>query len=174
MIRHTPVAGASGLCYGQSEVEVDKFLFKENLDRIRSRLPLDFIKIYSSPLSRCSRLAKEFGEFTTDARLMELNFGHWEKCSWETIPIEESTPWMEDFVNQSPPGGETFAEMFSRVSDFMNGLEEEGKILLVTHAGVIRCLWAWLLEMPLSHSFRIPVGYGEVFHFKDKIIISKQ
>ncbi|NJL77227.1 MAG: hypothetical protein HC892_21620 [Saprospiraceae bacterium] len=37
------------------------------------------------------------------------------------------------------------------------------KVLIITHAGVIRCLWAYLLDIPLQNIFKIPVGYNEIF-----------
>jgi alpha-ribazole phosphatase len=37
--------------------------------------------------------------------------------------------------------------------------------LLITHAGVIRCIWSYLLEMPIKNMFKIPVGFGEIFVF---------
>jgi alpha-ribazole phosphatase len=44
-------------------------------------------------------------------------------------------------------------------------MEEHKKVLLITHAGVIRCLWAYLLEIPLQNIFKIPVAYNEIFIF---------
>ena len=38
------------------------------------------------------------------------------------------------------------------------------KVLIITHSGVIRCIWAYLLEIPLKNIFKIPVGFHE--HFK--------
>ena len=39
------------------------------------------------------------------------------------------------------------------------------KVLLITHAGVIRCIWSYLLEIPVKNMFKIPVGFEEIFVF---------
>jgi alpha-ribazole phosphatase len=38
--------------------------------------------------------------------------------------------------------------------------------MIVTHAGVIRCIWAYLLNIPLGDIFKLNVGYGEVLRCK--------
>lgn len=98
---------------------------------------------------------------------MEINFGKWEGKKWNDINQEELQKWMEDFVNIPAPEGENLSELYLRVSGFMDILRSKDfrKVLLITHAGVIRCLWAYLLEIPLFNIFKIPVAYGEVFAF---------
>jgi alpha-ribazole phosphatase len=74
---------------------------------------------------------------------------------------------MADFVNIKVPNGENLIQLFDRVKVFADSLrmEEHNKVLLITHAGVIRCLWAYLLAIPLQNIFKIPIAHSEIFIF---------
>lgn len=165
IIRHTPVAVDSTICYGQSDVELnDQFDHYFNL--YKNNLPSTFDKVFSSPLKRCSTLAKALTqtEITEDNRLMEMNFGDWELKSWNDIPMEESKNWTDNFDIVKTPQGESLNDLFNRIQDFYNELKEQNfkNVLIVTHAGPIRCFWANILEISLKNSFKIPVGFGEI------------
>ncbi len=168
VVRHTAVKVEKDLCYGQMEVPLAD-TFAEEARYLQSKLPDSFDAVYCSPLQRCHRLAQEFPykNIFYEKALMEMNFGKWEGKKWNEINQEELHKWMEDFVNISAPSGENLLGLYERVSDFMNSLRTKDyqKVLLITHAGVIRCLWAYLLEIPLLNIFKIPVAYGEVFAF---------
>ena len=44
-----------------------------------------------------------------DARLAELDFGHWEMQSWDGIPRAEVDAWAADVAHYRPGGGESVA-----------------------------------------------------------------
>ena len=161
LIRHTAVAVEPGTCYGRSELELSS-TFADEVASLRAQLPERFDRIFSSPLERCTRLAQSFGEFDTDARLLEYDFGDWEMLAWDDIEQTALDAWMQDFVNRRPPNGETVIEMRARVDDFLDSLRSQAheRVLIATHSGVIRCIWASLLEIPLAQVFKIHVGYG--------------
>ena len=77
LIRHTSVDVPKGLCYGQSDVplrptfEIEAAVTKAKIESIH------FDMAYTSPLSRCTRLAQYcgFGDTIRDPRILELNFG---------------------------------------------------------------------------------------------------
>ncbi len=168
VIRHTPVAIDQDVCYGQSDVDVSDSFFKD-VEAIRKQIPTDFDYIFSSPLKRCIELTKALGfnSFSTDKALMEMHFGDWENIRWNDINQQDLNKWMSNFVVEKTPNGENLLELFKRVEDLLDKLRTQPykKILLVTHAGVIRCIWAYILEIPLQNIFKIPVSYGEVFKF---------
>jgi alpha-ribazole phosphatase len=58
--------------------------------------------------------------------------------------------------------------MFARVAGFMDQLRtrDHHRCLIVTHAGVIRCIWAYLLNIPLGEIFKLDLGYGDVLRCK--------
>ena len=85
-IRHTSVDVPPGVCYGQSDVplrdsfEQEAAITSENLKAYRPQ-GRDFDHVYTSPLSRCVRLATYCGypDAERDKRIMEINFGDWER-----------------------------------------------------------------------------------------------
>ena len=168
LIRHTRVAIDSGICYGQSEIELAAD-FDDQVVELRPQLPQTFDVIYSSPTKRCAHLAQQFGDgIEQDNRLLEYDFGEWEMRPWDDIDSGALHAWMQDFVNVRPPGGETLMEMFDRVQEFLDGLRQSqhSRVLITTHAGVIRCVWASLLHIPLVQIFKINVGYGTILHIQ--------
>ena len=166
VIRHTPINFDKKRCYGRLDIPL-AVNFKDDLKKTKNRIGNDFDVIYTSPLSRCILLADEFkkGDNKIDERLLELDFGDWEGKLWDEINQDDLNKWMIDFVNEAPSNGETLSEMFHRVSEFLNELRtnKSEKVLIITHSGVIRCIWAYLLEIPLKNIFKIPVGFHEHF-----------
>ena len=95
---------------------------------------------------------------------MELNFGEWELKRWGEIDPDALSMWMADFVNRAVPGGESFTQLFMRVSSFIEDLKHElfRQVAIVTHAGVIRCFVVYFLALPLENAFRISVDYDSI------------
>ena len=164
VIRHTAVGVPKGLCYGQSEVPLAASA-EQDIQTLIRKLPEDFDKIYSSPSSRCQQLAARMTGLALecDKALMEMDFGDWEQQQWNEMDQEVLGIWMADFVHTKAPNGESLDLLFKRVQEFMNLLRKQDfkKVAIVTHAGVIRCIWAYLLEIPLQNIFKIPVDYGD-------------
>lgn len=164
IIRHTRVDVPSGTCYGQKDVALAP-TFETEAKAYMEQLNQPFDAIYSSPASRCIQLAYKFHPNPTkDQRLLEMNFGEWEGLNWNAIPPDISMPWMEDFVHIAPPNGENLQMMYNRIAQFLNELKQQShdKVLIVAHAGVMRCIWAYITQIPLANIFKIPIGYGEI------------
>jgi alpha-ribazole phosphatase len=167
LIRHTKTETLAGLCYGQSDVELAAS-FVDEAQRIRERLPnlLQDCLIISSPLKRCLQLAHTFGRtIETDDRLQEVNFGDWENQLFDKIDADLLKKWTENFVTMSPPNGESFNDLCCRVGHFWNGLiakKPAREVLLITHAGVIRALFAHVLQLPPANAFMFRVDVGSV------------
>ena len=165
IIRHTRLNLATGICYGQSEVETASS-FNEEKNQLIEKLDQSFDRVIASPLSRCTRLAESLSPkiLETDSRLLEYNFGDWELKKWDDLNQPDLQLWMDDFVNVAPPNGETLVEMMGRVSQFLDELRhtQDGHIVIVTHGGVIRCIYSYLLDIPLENLFKISIGYGDV------------
>ena len=165
--RHTRVSVPSGICYGQTDVAL-RDTFQEEINQFKNRIPTDLDVVFSSPLQRCVQVAETFSEeIITDNRLLEMDFGLWEMKAWNDIPQEEIQPWYDDFVFTKTPNGENFEMLFLRLKSFLDELrtKEYQKVLIVTHAGIIRAIWSYLLEIPLQNVFKVPVGFEEVLHF---------
>lgn len=167
LLRHTRLAIAHGICYGHADVTVSKD-FTADLQKVRKKLiGIEFDAVYSSPLSRCHKLAEALapGRVALDARLLELNFGHWELKRWDEIPRAEFDTWARDFQTLSPPGGESFAELQERAQHFVSELKvrhAQQNVLAVAHGGLIRALLAQTLSLPLESLFQLEIDYGSV------------
>ena len=169
LIRHTPVNISNKICYGRSDVPLSAS-FEDDIKKIKNQLIDKYDIIYSSPSKRCTLLAKHlnFSQIVIDERLLEIDFGDWEGLAWNEIDKSKLNSWMEDFVKTSPPNGESFNQMYARVSSFIKMLRNKKfkQILIVSHSGVIRCFLAYLLKFPLKNSFKVPIGFHEHYIFK--------
>ncbi len=163
LVRHTETVCVKGICYGQADVELMEPYF-EQFQEIKRQIPQEAI-FYSSPLKRCTVLADflSTSNYTTDNRLMEMNFGNWELKSWDDIPSEEIDPWMNDFVNVNVPNGESFVELHDRVLSFIEEKKEDASsLVIVTHAGVIRSFLCKQMNLDLKDAFSNKVDFGQV------------
>ena len=168
LIRHTNPDIEKGICYGQSDIGV-KESFNDEVENILNKYP--YLKslesqIYSSPLSRCKRLAETLFDtpIQSDDRLKELDFGDWELQKWEDIDQNELSIWMKDFVHVKCTNGESYLDLNQRVLSFLEELKitKHDTAVIVTHGGVIRALHAHFNTIELVDSFDFKPGFGEV------------
>ncbi len=141
LIRHTEVAVGRSIAYGQTDVDLTDD-YDEQRDRLLGHLPPDVAVVFSSPLTRCRRLAEDIaGQITAgsrietapgqtklvdahrpivlyDDRLKEYHFGDWEMMPWVSIDRTALDSWMADFVAVRTPNGENFQDLFNRISAF--------------------------------------------------------
>ncbi|SMD38718.1 alpha-ribazole phosphatase [Reichenbachiella faecimaris] len=164
LIRHTTPKIAQGICYGQSDIELTPH-FEQEAQSVHQLIkkPLDYI--FSSPLKRCSSLADLF-EVTvqTESRLMELNFGDWEMKKWKDLPQTALNEWMENYVNQAPPKGESYEQLKARVVEIFKGIISQNRPStgIITHAGPIRAILSHILNLSLKDTFTLKIDYGSV------------
>lgn len=168
LIRHIKPDYPEGQTYGQTDVPLpaDYAIIHAG---IIQHLP-DYDVLYSSPLTRCKLLATAINpNHLTDARLMELNFGDWEGRKWDEIDRKELDPWMEDcnYINSAPPKGESLMTLVNRFADFVYELKQTKyeRVLLITHAGVIRAAMYLFNNVPLNEIMMQKVEYGGTYNF---------
>lgn len=175
LIRHTEVAVGKSVCYGGSDVDLADN-YAEQVAKLMLYLPTtEPDVVFSSPLSRCRYLAWDLAPSATkdyirfDDRLREYNFGDWEMLPWSDIPRDALDAWMADFVNLAPHNGDSFQQVFNRVSAFWHervlplaSAETPKTVYIVSHGGVIRALLCLFLELPLQNAYRIHLDYGAV------------
>ncbi len=171
LIRHTTPEVGKGICYGQSDVPLAES-FDAEWASLRDGLPPGVQCVYTSPASRCRRLAERIAEhygvpLHLDDRLRELNFGRWELQPWDALPEPELSAWMNDYVHVPCPGGESYAELIGRVASFVASLRNRapGRVVVVTHAGVIRSCYAVLHGLSPEAAMARKVAYGETHFF---------
>ena len=167
LIRHTTPDIKKGMCYGQADLDTTGS-FEQEAECIRPHLPLHFDAVYSSPLRRCRKLAEYLfpgRPIHFEDRLKEINCGDWELKLWDEIEPEYLKKWMNDFVNTTIPGGESYVMLHDRVVRFFESLPRSGTIALVSHGGVMRSLLAYVAQVALSESFQsFSIRYGCVVH----------
>lgn len=169
LIRHTAVAVDSGICYGQTDVPL-RTTFEEEAADVLSRL-LDIvhepdIAVFCSPLSRCRKLARfcGFEEPVFEDRIMEMNFGSWEMQPFEAISDPQIKRWFDNWVEETPTGGESFRTMINRVRGFLDELQQlkHRQVILFTHGGVIACARICAGLCTPENAFGNPAQYGEI------------
>ncbi|MFO0231717.1 MAG: histidine phosphatase family protein [Burkholderiales bacterium] len=166
LVRHPRPDVPAGLCYGASDVPIVDAHLAELLDALPARLPRD-AALYSSPLSRCLRLAlglhaAGFAAPAVDPRLRVMDFGRWEGRTWSEVPRDEIDAWRDDIERYVPPGGESVASLAARGLDFVATLPHPHEAIVVTHAGVIQTLARGLRRRPMTNFGGTPVAYGEI------------
>jgi len=169
LIRHTTPDIETGVCYGQTDIDVAMSFEKEKRAVLDKTLK-HYDAVYTSPLQRCSKLASfiQTEHRITEPRLMEYNFGDWELLPWSEFKSQSAKNWMNNFVEQSPPNGESLIDMQERVLLFFNELLKKNydSVALVTHSGVQRLIHAHILKTPLTHLFRLQLSFGAMIEVK--------
>ena len=168
VIRHTEVQNPNNLCYGNYDISL-KPNYEHKSKIFFENLPNDLDQIYSSPSKRCTDLLDLHNlNFNIHNDLRELDFGDWEGKKWDDIDQTHLNYWMEDYVNRSPKNGEKMIDLYKRSIEFTYKIVELDlqKILLVTHAGVIRSLISEALSINLNQIFNIAVQYDEIYRFQ--------
>jgi alpha-ribazole phosphatase len=165
-IRHTSVAVPKGICYGQTDVPLNTS-FEEEACAVKERLgTLSPEAVFSSPLSRCTRLAHfcGFNDVILDERLKELDFGDWEGRGWDDIDM---SVWTTDWINPPVPGGESFTGIYKRVASFLDKLKKEtfNTVLIFTHGGVISCAHIYFGQTDFNNTFHRTPQYGEIIEY---------
>lgn len=131
--------------------------------------------IFSSPLARTAQtsdaIAKAVGlsVYYKHTGLLEKKEGEWEgKSYWE---LRDEAPklwekWSNDPINFAPPGGESVRDFVARIGrafkDIILNYETGNKVVLVTHAGVIKSMIMNALDIPAENFFRIDIPTASV------------
>lgn len=170
LIRHPRPLAAEGICYGRSDLPADPDELAHVLQVLRAAgLPGD-APVFSSPLSRCAALARLLSaNVIFDADLAEMDFGGWERRSWNDIPRAEVDAWAADLPHYRPGGGESVLDAARRVACALDMIRRHGgaSAIVICHAGTMRLAAALADGTPLEQaalaaaSSAHPIGYGE-------------
>ena len=135
-------------------------------------------RIITSPLSRCRETAKILSDgkipVTVEEDLREISMGAWDGLTFSEIKErfpEEYAARGEDIADYEVPGGESFRACQKRVYQAWQRIRTacDGNLLVVCHAGVIRCLISSIEHRDLSRLREIPVSYGEAIRIPDPV-----
>ncbi|MBA5851246.1 alpha-ribazole phosphatase [Clostridium sp. cel8] len=159
LVRHGETeANFSGIYYGKNEYDLTKRGIEQSKKLSILLKKINFDKIYISEKKRTLKTANEIfqnkyksQEFIVDSRINEMDLGEFEGKNYKDIeklyPIHWEK-WCSDWKNVSPPGGESYVQFYTRVKSFMQDIlkMKAENILIITHSGVIRSIYCWVLN----------------------------
>ena len=130
-------------------------------------------RIVSSPLRRCAhfaeRLADERGlPIEYNDNLRELHFGDWEGKHPSELMLDQADElgrfWADPYA-YTPPGAEPMRDFAARIDTALQTLHlayAGQRILVVSHAGVMRLLIARARGLAPADLLQVVVGYAEL------------
>ncbi len=129
--------------------------------------------IVSSPLRRCQAFAQWLADargipLSFEERFKEVGFGSWEGMTKDEIEAQAPgtvAAFYRDPLHERPAGAEPLQEFCDRVLSAWASLlttHAGRRVLLVTHAGVMRMVIGGVLAAPLDRAYRIHVPYAGV------------
>lgn len=166
LIRHTSVDVPPQTCYGQTDVPLKESFEQEAAEVMQNLTGVTFDKVFTSPLTRCVRLADYCGYdyAERDARIMEMDFGEWEMKHYDEIRDPRLQEWYKDFMKVTVPGGESFKDQFSRVAEFFDELRVKplSRVGIFAHGGVLICAQVYAGTVALEDAFSSITPYGGI------------
>ncbi|MGE5559132.1 MAG: histidine phosphatase family protein [Bacillota bacterium] len=120
-----------------------------------------FDALYSSDLGRAMQTAEIIAhklnlQIIADARLRERNLGIIQGLSWdefrEKFP-EEAAAYRSGGPDYVIPGGESIRQRYERAVEFFENVAARhpgGKIIVVTHGGIVESIFRRVLNIPLD------------------------
>ncbi len=135
--------------------------------------------IYVSPLRRAQETAQILHEslwstaaLESEPALRETYFGEWEGLSGDELTSrypEQFALWRSNPVRFEPPGGESVAQLATRVGAFYEQLQARHPVetvALVCHGGPIRALLLLALDLPLTHFWHFNPPWASVSYLE--------
>jgi len=167
LLRHGETT--AGKCFlGSTDVELSQLGWEQMLS---VDLNNQYDLVISSPLSRCRSFSEQFAEkickpLQVVNEFREIDYGEWEaKTSdelWHTDENALANFW-QDPVKNTPPGGESIKKFQKRILKRYNTLSNEladKRVLLITHAGVIKIILCDLLGMDLNNMHKLSIDHA--------------
>lgn len=128
-----------------------------------------FDKVFSSERSRAyhSAMLLTDNEIIKDYRLNERDFGIFENKTYGEICYnypEERKAWEEEWMDYKIPHGESAKECYDRAAEFMKMLEKQNyeNCLAVTHGGIIRSIYCYILGGDLNNFWKFTSRNGSI------------
>ena len=96
------------------------------------------------------RQARQSRQNIGDVRIIETDFGKYEKCKYYLMGPAMTAYWVMPKIFPAPPSVETIASMKERASSFLKDLETHDyeNVLVACHGGIMRALCGYLDEAP--------------------------
>ena len=173
-VRHAPVTANQGCCYGQTDFPCDVG-DAAAFAALAARLPRDALWL-ASPLRRTHMTAASLvaaGAHGPDPipgpgiqiepDLIEQHFGQWQGVKYDVLHARRGDEWQRFWLapaHETPPGGESFAALTTRVHAAIARLGEAHRgrdIVSVSHGGTIRAALALALGLAPEHALAFTI-----------------
>jgi alpha-ribazole phosphatase len=170
IVRHGETeSNLQGRYLGSFEVELSSHGIAEIKKTKKNICHICFDKVFSSEKKRAIDSAKILvdKEIVCDYRLNERDFGIFDNKTYEEIvdryPLEQKQ-WEENWIDYRIPNGESVSEVYYRVVDFIKMLEKESyeNCLVVTHGGIIRLIYCYMLGGDLNNFWKFASKNGSI------------
>lgn len=136
--------------------------------------PLKGLPFHASPMRRTRQtveiLRGNLGldplGYAPDDRLREIGFGAWEGRTWHEVRARDPIGTRERERNRwtyQPPGGESYAMVMERVSDWFSGIREDSCV--VAHGGIARVMMVLCGGMTPENAVTADIWQGKVLVF---------
>lgn len=176
LLRHGQTCGSEKKRFiGMTDVDLDPKGILQASYWKQAFAPINVNAIYSSSLKRCehtARLIANGKKIIKTSALNEINMGSWDGKTFDRIKTDQPKEFKkrgESIDTFKVPDAESFYDVSCRVIPFfntcINGMEK--KILIVTHAGVIRVILCHILNLKLKELFQLKVSFGQLFVLKN-------
>lgn len=158
--------------YGKLNVELNETgkLQAEKAGEMLKGIKFDSIYISERKRTRETALlalGNKQHKFMEDSRINEINFGEFEGKNYKEIqekyPLEYEE-WNNNWQQFAPPGGESYQTFYLRVESFIKDLLEidNENILIVTHGGVVRSIYCYVLGGNLDFYWKFASRNGDI------------
>lgn len=170
-VRDGCALGSEGRCIGHTDLHLSA-AGRRACRRLAYAMPEMDARLISSDLRRAQATAQllSTAEIRTEPRLREMHFGEWDGRSWAELDLvtpSDPDDWSEDWTSIRAPGGESFDDVVSRVSAWLESLPHDGgDYLVVAHAGSIRAAAVALLGISPSRAFALALDHATVSTFE--------
>jgi alpha-ribazole phosphatase len=155
LLRHGDT-GRQGCYIGSTDVPLSAKGRQQVRDTANNLRRENIDGVFCSPMLRCRQTCEQLQlaiPCHVNELLKEVDFGRWEGKSFADIAkgdAEMVAAWMSDPTHFCFPGGEALMNFHNRVAAIMQllGADNNKRILVVTHGGIIRHLLCLYLGIP--------------------------
>jgi broad specificity phosphatase PhoE len=159
LVRHAPTSATRAAAF-----PLDEPLDERGREAAARRVVPACDRIVSSPALRCRQTAEHAGlhDVRVDDALAECDFGSWAGRSLADVHAADAVAaaaWMTD-PDAAPHGGESLSELVVRVGAWLDGQAsgEPGRIVALTHGGVVKAALVHALAAPLRAFWQFDVA----------------
>ncbi|MCY6356309.1 alpha-ribazole phosphatase [Clostridium sp. ZS2-4] len=158
--------------YGSLDVELNEKGIAQAEKAGEMFKKVEFGKVFISEKMRTFQTAQialkdREAQLIKDKRINEIDFGIFEGKTYEELCKlypEEVKRWQEKWEQFCPNQGESYKLFYKRVKEFIEDIKEleEENILIVTHGGVIRAVYSYILNENLSFYWKFSSRNGDI------------